>query len=73
MESKMKRKTIIYGMVGGVGPVGSAPQHPSDYINPELEKQRDHVKNVAVFPEQTEGQNPNSLKGRVKPGDPNQT
>ena len=67
----MKRKTIIYGMVDGVGPVGSASQYPSDYINPELKKERDHVKKVAFFPEHTEGQNPNSLKGRVTPGNPN--
>ena len=73
MESKMKRKTIIYGMVDGVGPVGSAPQHPSDYIDPELEKQRDRVNNVAVFRTYTGGEEPNSLQGRVKKGDPSKT
>ena len=67
----MKRKTIIYGMVGGVGPVGSAPQHPGDHISPKLKQQRDIVRDVAAFPDRREGQEPNPLKGRVKPGDPN--
>ena len=63
----MKRKTIIYGMVGGVGPVGSAPQqNPSDYINPKLQEERDRVSSVADFSGNTESPNPRSLKGRVK-------
>ena len=74
MESKMKRKTIIYGMVGGVGPVGSAPQYNPDSIDPQLQKESDHVKKVAVFPMDTEGQKPKPLTGdRVTEGDPSKT
>ena len=73
MESKMKSKTIIYEMVDGLGSVGGGlPPQNSPAISPDLQQQRDRVKDVADFHGMAESQEPKPLTDRVKKGIPSQ-